>query len=323
MSGQTIEAHAEPLAVSLIPVCAGLALLGVAAGTGQQDLAFPGLPLIFVGAALGLTRRRSLELTLTREAIDVHRPEPRVISYREIEGIATEKTTQPWDDDHFPILVLHSDGLLYLAPQLNVPSKAVYHLLSAPLPTQGSGRVPPVLHRYYESNVATFGAERVWSYHGRSHVHLAERRRAWWLVGALFLTSIIWIAGGAQEQGHKGWAFAGGFLLIPVLIAAMAIPSIPRHAGSHLKNWRNAGLVVTPVGLALCQGTLKGEMRWDELKRMQYDSSRRGLILFFAGGQIRIADIYDRPLPEIRHRLESYWQPPNAVRGLTASEGDY
>src|SRR5262249_29695068 len=160
------------------------------------DFAFPGLPLILVGAALALTRRRSLELTLTTEVIDVHRPEPRVISYRDIEGIATEKTTHPWDDHRFPILVVHSDGLLYVPPQLNVPSHAVYHLLSAPLPTQGSSRVTPVLRSYYESHVATFGADRVWSFHGRSHVHFAERRRVWCLLGAIFLTSIIWIAAG-------------------------------------------------------------------------------------------------------------------------------
>jgi len=323
MSGQSIEAYAEPLALSLIPICAGVVLLGIAAGTGQMEFAFPALPFILIGAALGLTRRRSLELTLTREGIEVHRPEPRVISYGDVEGIATEKTTQPWDDDHFPILILHSDGLLYVPPQLNVPSHAVYQLLSSRLPPQGSGRVPSALRDYYSSNVAAFGAERIWSYHGRSHAHLTERWRAWWLVGAMLLTSVIWIAAGAQEESHRGWAFAGSILLMVALIAAIAIPSSPRHAGSHLKNWRNAGLVVTPVGLALYQGALKGEMRWDELKRMQYDSSRRGITLFFGGGQFRIADIYDRPLPEIRHRLEAYRQPPSAVQRPSVSEGEY
>jgi hypothetical protein len=78
--------------------------------------------------------------------------------------------------------------------------------------------------------------------------------------------------------------------------------------------------VISPVGLALTQGTTQGQMRWDELRgvhfrvipkqfRLQHHDHLTGIILKFEGATLAIADIYDRPLHIIYQRIIDYWQP--------------
>ena len=90
--------------------------------------------------------------------------------------------------------------------------------------------------------------------------------------------------------------------------------------GHRIRNWRASALVVGPAGLALMQGEMRGQLRWDELRKVefrhkrpwyQYDSSReptRGIRLTVEGATILIADIYDRPLPLIYKQIRAYWR---------------
>jgi len=89
--------------------------------------------------------------------------------------------------------------------------------------------------------------------------------------------------------------------------------------GGRVKNWRKSSLVISPMGLALVQGDIKGEMRWDELRDVQYKSrpgsfsmdvntAMPGVLLKFEGASITIADIYDQPLRIIYERIRRYWR---------------
>ena len=83
-------------------------------------------------------------------------------------------------------------------------------------------------------------------------------------------------------------------------------------------SWTSS-LVLSPVGLALVQGDLQGELRWEQLRDVQLVSKprffqmgqenvRTGIWLRVEGAQIVIADIYDRPLPIIFERIKAYWR---------------
>jgi hypothetical protein len=85
------------------------------------------------------------------------------------------------------------------------------------------------------------------------------------------------------------------------------------------RGWEQSSLVVGPEGLALVQGHLKGELRWDELRDVQMWSKPRGfqlsqadsypgIALSVEGARIVIADIYDRPLYFIRDCIKRYWR---------------
>jgi hypothetical protein len=77
-----------------------------------------------------------------------------------------------------------------------------------------------------------------------------------------------------------------------------------------LRRWRDAGLVISPAGLALVQGNVRGEMRWAELKDLRYKTrtSAAGIVLKFEGAEVGIINIYDRPLYLIYERIREYWR---------------
>jgi hypothetical protein len=88
--------------------------------------------------------------------------------------------------------------------------------------------------------------------------------------------------------------------------------SYPR---TRVKNWDKACLVICPGGFALVQGPLKGEMRWEELKKIQVREKSSfasgtehgpGMVLTVAGASILIADIYHRPIGYIHELIEDY-----------------
>jgi hypothetical protein len=77
--------------------------------------------------------------------------------------------------------------------------------------------------------------------------------------------------------------------------------------------------VICPDGLALVQGDLTGELRWDEVRDVKMPTARAGLqmssgipgpaiVLKVAGAAIPILDVYDRPLPVIHQLLSHYWK---------------
>jgi hypothetical protein len=72
------------------------------------------------------------------------------------------------------------------------------------------------------------------------------------------------------------------------------------------------------------QADLKGQMRWDEVKEINFVRRTSGKQFFFgglgghgivlkvAGAMIVIPDVYDRPLPLIHQLLLYYWEDRTA-----------
>src|SRR5262249_43685196 len=125
---------------------------------------------------------------------------------------------------------------------------------------------------------------------------------------AVLFCGIVWLTVGVSVRfkGWEPWAGFGGMFLGFGFLLFIAFVAGSR-AANYVKNWRRASLVVSPVGLALVQGEIKGEMRWDELRDVQYRSRPRsftldartnipGVLLKFEGASITIADIYDQPM---------------------------
>jgi hypothetical protein len=87
-----------------------------------------------------------------------------------------------------------------------------------------------------------------------------------------------------------------------------------------VKSWRESSLVVSPSGIAMAQGDVHGVLRWDELQNVQLGEKTKhfevsdgsgygGIALHVPAAVIRIADVYDRPLPFIASVIGSYWRP--------------
>ena len=110
----------------------------------------------------------------------------------------------------------------------------------------------------------------------------------------------------------KPWV--GGGLMTAVvcgllLLATLARPSPPLK----IKNSRTASLIISPLGIALSQGDVQGQLRWSELRDMKLVKGlgRTAVVrLDVSGAYIVIADVYDAPLSTIFGQMRGYWKQP-------------
>jgi len=93
-------------------------------------------------------------------------------------------------------------------------------------------------------------------------------------------------------------------------------PALPE---GRIRNWHQASLVICPVGLAMVQGDMEGELRWNEVLNVELrsraqgfhltsETTRPGIVLSVEGARIVIADIYDRPLQDVYENILHYWR---------------
>src|SRR5438105_4074233 len=174
-----------------------------------------------------------------------------------------------------------------------------------------------------------FGDAKVFSYRARPHPTPHPRLRSVAMCAAVAITGLAWLVIGlVAGERFLPWAMVGGLLLPTFAIFAAAFSLEGRR--TRIKNWRQSGLVIGPAGLALVQGDMRGELRWRELRNVEYRHRPRsfqvegmgfrwgsappyrGIHLIVEGARIVIADIYDRPLPLIYDRIRSYWQGRDA-----------
>jgi hypothetical protein len=283
------------------------------------------LPL-FLSVALWLARRNRFSARFTETALEVDQPEVTVIPYDSLEGLrAKGRSSDPTKPGprSYPMTVIHRNGVMPIPAHLNLPADDVYLFLLEQFPPEGSHEVSPVLAEYREKQESAFGPDRVWAYRARNHLGYPggyRQARAIWLGAAA--AGVVWILLSFSVLPFKhnfGWAIAGSILAAFSLIFFAAFWAESKRPPVRLKHWRQASLVISPVGLAMVQGDIKGEMRWDELRDVQLTSKpgsfqfgaslvMPGILLKVAGATIIIADIYDQPLRIIFERIRRYWK---------------
>ena len=90
--------------------------------------------------------------------------------------------------------------------------------------------------------------------------------------------------------------------------------------GPRIPNWKKSALVISPGGMAMVQGDMTGQLRWDELRDIRFrpkptflglqsaGAGMLGIHLVVAGATIVVLDLYDRPLEMIHEQLRAYWE---------------
>ncbi|MBI1914913.1 MAG: hypothetical protein HYS12_09285 [Planctomycetes bacterium] len=323
MIGRLIESRRPfPWGV-LVFVLLGVALVVLAVLVRTYEVAVGACLPFLIALALGVRRERVLGFELTETAIEVHDP-PQTIPYESLESLIA--LARPGDPDkkgprHYPIDVVHENGTLHIPARLDVSSDKVFSFLLSTFSESGSSHVSAALRGYRDEQTATFGPERVWSYRARSNLGTRAPGRGMAMSLGILLAGIVWVVAGIVIK-QEGWIIAGigvGLLGGLLILVDRSQPSRPHSR--RIKGWQKACLVISPVGIALSQGDLKGEMRWDELRDMKLKTPPHtfqyghhpfgwGILLSFEGAQISIADIYDRPLPIIYRQMRDYWREP-------------
>jgi hypothetical protein len=332
MIDQLIQGRRGAPAGTIVFFILGCALVAIAVAASAIDWAIFAILPFFLAVAVLRPRYRPLSFTLTRTAIEVHDP-PESIPYDSIETIKAAK--RPGDPSqggpmHYPIAVIHEAGTLHIPPLLSVPSDDVFRFLLATFPESGSRNVNPRLEGYLQEQIDQFGEERVQSYRARHDLGRGQPGREVLVCLAFLLAGLVWIGLEAYFLGRRmpwGKREEVVWIAVGIIVAFMSglfafvfwMTNRSSVTVKGFKGWRESSLVISPLGIALIQGDLAGEMRWEELKDLRYragtsgiyqsnHAARRGISLHVAAAIIVVEDVYDRPLNLIYQQLRRYWR---------------
>jgi hypothetical protein len=136
----------------------------------------------------------------------------------------------------------------------------------------------------------------------------------WILLGAV----LVALYNKPPVRDDSGYAWVGGGFAV-LFVGLICVIGFSKASGSgRVAGWQNSCLIVSPGGIALAQGPLKGKMRWDELRAIEHPAkprfglstaggAKKGIGLLVEGAYLIIADYYDRPLALIYEHLKTYW----------------
>jgi hypothetical protein len=211
---------------------------------------------------------------------------------------------------------VHSGGTLVIPCPLNVASERVYAFLRSQIPSSRDRGLPPTLESYRLEQEKAFGPTKVFSSGGR---YGARQTRSAYLrpVGlGLLAVGLVWVV---APRAPTGWAVAGVFaLVLGGLLVAFDLLQGKQERRVRGHGFRGSALVVSPLGIALEQGALKGHVTWKEVRKVTTRAASNALqgretygpclVLQVEGAEIPITDSYEHPLDDIHDRILQYWR---------------
>ncbi|HZZ73567.1 MAG TPA: hypothetical protein VFE24_15040 [Pirellulales bacterium] len=297
----------------------GSALVAIGAAQAVMGFYLASVLPWSLAAALFLTRQRAVELEFRERSLFL--PESgESFDYRSLQGVRFKSMTR-----RNPVYLLFETRAVCI-PGLNRAEKAeLYRFMKDFLLDGGSGDLKSPLRDYRQQQVELFGSEKVFSYRARS-VFLPRMEIAPFLGVAIALVTsgLVWtiVAGGSAHNAKEGLiAFACLLFFLVFLMAVFAAAGGLRRKPRGIKHWDKSELVISPLGIALVQGQLQGQMSWSELNHLVFKNREtsgapwsimpfpfRYLNLKLSGANILVHDLYDRPLAVIHQVLAGYWR---------------
>jgi hypothetical protein len=328
MTGETIETRLPLPFGALLFGLAAVALDALALVTGVVHWAvLSALPWLTVGFSL-LARPRRFVAHFTEKELQVEEP-PQLVPYAELEGLlAPSRPANPYKvgPRHYPIQVIHSGGVLFIPAALNVPSDTVFGFIYQQFPVRLECGVPARLNDFLDRKERIFGRDRVWTCRARAHLGKGREFPATKaFIRALTASGIVWFVWGLSNRNTEAWVGAG---FLSVLLGGLILLSLwltARRPTGAVKQWRRSGLVLAPDSLALMQGDMTGQLRWQEIRDVKmgtgtgsfqigHERPGRGIRIHVEGATIFIADVFNCPLYAIYQRICDLWRNDCAMR---------
>lgn len=290
----------------------------LAAGIGSVDPAIFGLLPLAIAIALAISRPPATAFEITEAGLAF---EPDLlIPYADIRGL-TAASGAPTKRRSFPMQIYHPTGVVRVPAKLNVSSRDVFAFLLSRLPPLAPARsaaAPPMMRSFVQEHVDRFGAENVSIYRAREFppATSAATRRA--VAAGFVLTGIAWAAmGAALDRNDEPWLGVG--IAVTVFASIFLFAFLTAGRARRSRNWQDSVLIVSPGGVALAQGPLKGQMKWHEVRQVEHPpvmrtgvhrtvDSRAGIGLLVDGAYILIADYYNRPSLMIYQQIRRHWE---------------
>jgi hypothetical protein len=316
-----------PLAAFIWAIVAA-ALMGPGIAVGNYHMILASLPALALAGGLWLFKPAGVQLELTETSLRLLEP-PEEIPYCSIESMMLGNRPQDPKKPGLkpgPLMIMHCLGALQVPARISTSVTELYRFLLDKAGGTGSRDVNPRLGKHLAQEESTFGADKVWTFCARRHMgRRASTRRSRACCLLLIATGIIWICASpilfhSRKDQIPIWLGWGIILSVFSFLFWLMFKEQQRHPDSRLRGWEKASLIVSPSGIAIVQGDLEGRLRWDELREAQLDPGRvhfainskglmrGGIRLIVAGADIRIADIYDRPMPVIYSVMHRFWK---------------
>lgn len=312
MIGDVVESRPAGAGCAVSFLIAGV-LFGTLMVFAPKKDAWPVGALPFgVAAGILLSRGRPTVFRVEETQLQFEQPTDEVIRYEDLEAVVTTGDRR----GRFPIQLNHNNGATVIPDRLSVSSEELLAFLESKLPRVRKPPIPSALIGYRDEQAAKFGEERVYSFVGRPKaIHRPSYTGVGAMLGFAVAAVVMAAVGTVADPRNESWLGAGlGLALFGVFIAFVLYVS-----GRALKTSdARAGLVVTPVGIAMVQGDSKGKLRWDEVRAIEHPpvkrmgtartaNSRNGIGLLVDGAYIIILDYYNRPAEVIYDLLHDYW----------------
>lgn len=304
MIGQYLqERRKTPLGAIVCFLLAAL-LIGLSLTIHEREWAILSLLPALCGAALLIGRPAPFQAELTSTEL-VILPSGEGIPYRDV--IRVSFIPARGSRDSGMILLFHPNGTVRIPESVGVSGVELYTFLSNLTQQSTIQVIHPSIRPFCQDQFTTFGSDRVWTHTARllpSEYRPNSSRYLWF---GVLLTGLSWIAI-AFPMREQGWMIAGVCLaFFSPLVAIISRSFRSTRVDGRLSD---SSLVVSPVGIALAQGDLIGQMRWSELRDVRDRPgifNRAAISLHVEGATVDILDIYDTPLVEIRRQIEHYW----------------
>jgi len=300
----------------------GIALLALALLAGSPHPAIFSLLPFALAIAAFKTGESPIAFSISEEGLAFDEPDLGFVRYSELTGVTAPVSRNPGED--FAIQLYHSTGAVRIPRDINLSSRDLYDFLVErlpPLDPADPDHAPAGLRTFVAEQVQAFGAEKVFVYRARPFPPQAAMSRKLAYAVATICAATAWCVAGIGIEGNekgKGLAWTGFGCMISFLGLLFAFIFSRANTRHRPTNWRNACLIISPGGIAMVQGKLRGKMRWDELRAIDYPAkprfglsthggTRSGLGLLTDGAYLIVADLYVRPLADIRRALNNYW----------------
>ncbi|MEP3481569.1 MAG: hypothetical protein ABJZ55_20165 [Fuerstiella sp.] len=300
----------------------GLGLAGLSIATNEIKFAAMGFPFLTTAASLFLFRSKAFHADFTEDAIVLKKTDQE-IPYESMSFLDFASKIDKNGDyvsDSAEITVTHDAGEFVIPAKLNHSSVDVYEFLFERSIPREDFPLDPILEDFVNEQEELFGPEKVFHFCARRNANIKKAgRRVMTKIAAGLALGALGLGATGGVLKNEDWVVAAVSLGAAAFLFFLMGMARRQTAGSRLKNWDLAGVVVSPVGVAMIQGSLKGKMEWDEIRAVSFGIATKnyefavtrgapGILLKFDGGALTIVDVYNQPLPYLFAVIQDYWQ---------------
>jgi hypothetical protein len=308
MIGEHLESDTKFSFGAIFWALVGLALLAFAVKDKNIHQAlFAALPICVAGG-LWIAAGKRFQAIVGEDRLQFHQPRYS-LPYEEIRAVRYHGSAR---DRNESLAIDTRRGTIALPGKVNLPLDRLHVFLSARIAPQTAAEPHPEMANYVQAQRDTFGPERVEVYRARKKPSFAPFRLAgrgvYVSLGAM-LAGTFWVAASfaIDHKDRIAWTI-WGFLLL--CFGGIFCYYFKQKTGAQSKIARenaDACLVISPLGIAMIQGDMRGKLHWDEIRKVVAPGKGRGfqvravqgLRIFVEGSEIQVLDIYDRSLSEI------------------------